>query len=125
MMKGGLSMRSCHYMMFHSMITFEYVETSCCLTLLLFLKLALIHNLRLFCFSKCQVHFKYEIEKSSLAHNACKCAVYIGITWLKSTKFQQRITLNITEKFAHRLKEIIGLVEREILLATQQDTSSI
>ncbi|KAL5814872.1 hypothetical protein ACOSQ4_025513 [Xanthoceras sorbifolium] len=68
------------------------------------------------------IHFRYEIEKSSLAHNACKCAVFVGIKWLKSTKFQQRITRNITEKFTNRLKEIIGLVEREILFATQQDT---
>ncbi|XP_031261427.1 C2 and GRAM domain-containing protein At5g50170 isoform X1 [Pistacia vera] len=72
-----------------------------------------------------RVHFKYEIQKSALAHNACKCAVYIGITWLKSTKFQQRITRNITENFSNRLKEMIGLVEREILFATRQDTSSI
>lgn len=70
-----------------------------------------------------RVHFRYEIEKSTLAHNACKCAIYIGISWLKSTKFQQRITQNITEKFTHRLKEMIELVEREILFATQQDTS--
>lgn len=70
-----------------------------------------------------RVHFRYEIEKSPLAHNACKYAIYIGISWLKSTKFQQRITQNITEKFTHRLKEMIELVEREILFATQQDTS--
>ncbi|XP_021292585.1 C2 and GRAM domain-containing protein At5g50170 isoform X2 [Herrania umbratica] len=69
-----------------------------------------------------RVHFMYQIEKSGLAHNACKCDAYIGITWLKSTKFQQRITRNITEKFIHRLKEIFELVEREILFATQQDT---
>ncbi|EOY20882.1 C2 calcium/lipid-binding and GRAM domain containing protein, putative [Theobroma cacao] len=68
------------------------------------------------------VHFMYQIEKSGLAHNACKCDAYIGITWLKSTKFQLRITRNITEKFIHRLKEIFELVEREILFATQQET---
>ncbi|KAK4842805.1 hypothetical protein QYF36_000316 [Acer negundo] len=69
-----------------------------------------------------RIHFRYEIEKSSLAHNACKCGAFVWITWLKSTKFQQRITGNITDKFTNRLKEIIGLVEREILFATQQDT---
>ncbi|XP_017972261.1 PREDICTED: C2 and GRAM domain-containing protein At5g50170 isoform X1 [Theobroma cacao] len=69
-----------------------------------------------------RVHFMYQIEKSGLAHNACKCDAYIGITWLKSTKFQLRITRNITEKFIHRLKEIFELVEREILFATQQET---
>ena len=64
----------------------------------------------------------YQIEKSDLAHNACKCDAYIGITWLKSTKFQLRITRNITEKFIHRLKKIFEMVEREILYETQQDS---
>ncbi|KAF2293272.1 hypothetical protein GH714_040645 [Hevea brasiliensis] len=49
------------------------------------------------------VNFKYQIEQSALAHSACKCDVYVGTTWLKGTKFQQRITGNITEKFTHRL----------------------
>ncbi|XP_030941155.1 C2 and GRAM domain-containing protein At5g50170 isoform X1 [Quercus lobata] len=62
-----------------------------------------------------RVHFRYQIEKSPLAHCACKCDVYMGITWLKSTKFQERITRNITEKFTNRLKEIFELAEIEIL----------
>lgn len=68
-----------------------------------------------------RVNFKYQIEQSALAHIACKCDVYVGTTWLKSTKFQQRITRNITEKFTHRLKEIFELLEREVLFASQQD----
>ncbi|KAA8542249.1 hypothetical protein F0562_023615 [Nyssa sinensis] len=71
-----------------------------------------------------RVHFRYQIENSIVAPGSCKCEVYIGITWLKSTKFQQIITRNITEKFTHRLKEIFELVEREILSATQQDSST-
>ncbi|XP_062169870.1 C2 and GRAM domain-containing protein At5g50170 [Alnus glutinosa] len=67
------------------------------------------------------VHFRYQIEKSDLADNACKCDAYIGVTWLKSTKFQQRITRNVTEKLTHRLKEIFEVVEREILFTTHQD----
>ncbi|KAF5730889.1 C2 and GRAM domain-containing protein [Tripterygium wilfordii] len=69
------------------------------------------------------VHFRYQIEKSALAHNVCKCDVFVGISWLRSTKFQQRITRNIIEKFTYRLKGIFELVEKEILLATQQDSS--
>ncbi|XVF49315.1 hypothetical protein PTKIN_Ptkin04bG0001500 [Pterospermum kingtungense] len=69
-----------------------------------------------------RVHFMYQIEKSGLAHNACKCEAYIGITWLKNTEFKLRITRNITEKFSHRLKEIFEMVEREIVFATQQDS---
>lgn len=64
-----------------------------------------------------RVHFKYQFENCILSpSSSCKCAVYVGVTWLKTTKFQHRITRNITEKFTHRLKEIFELVEREILL---------
>ncbi|KAL6181817.1 hypothetical protein ACLB2K_048466 [Fragaria x ananassa] len=68
-----------------------------------------------------RVQLRYRIEKSSLAHNACKCNVYVRVTWLKSTMFLERIKHNITEKFAHRLKDIFELVKREILLTPQQD----
>lgn len=71
-----------------------------------------------------RVHFRYEMEKSVRPHGACKCDVYIKITWVKSTKFDQRITRNITEKFTRRLKEIFELVEKEVLLATRQDSST-
>ncbi|RDX79863.1 C2 and GRAM domain-containing protein, partial [Mucuna pruriens] len=65
------------------------------------------------------IHFRYEIEKSSLGDCACKCDAYIGIMWLKSSKFQQRINRNITAKFSLRLKEIFELVPKEILLMSQ------
>ncbi|XP_057514928.1 C2 and GRAM domain-containing protein At5g50170-like isoform X2 [Actinidia eriantha] len=68
-----------------------------------------------------RVHFKYQFENSVLVPNSCKCDVYVGVTWLKSTTFQQRITRNITEKFAHRLKDVFELVEREILLANDSN----
>ncbi|CAI0451553.1 unnamed protein product, partial [Linum tenue] len=68
------------------------------------------------------VNLRYQIEKSGLAHNACKCDVYVGITWLKATKFQQRITSNITDKFSQRMREIFELVEREILFGIQHDS---
>ncbi|XP_031405014.1 C2 and GRAM domain-containing protein At5g50170 isoform X1 [Punica granatum] len=62
-----------------------------------------------------RVHFRYQIVKSVLTHSSCKCDAYMGILWLKSIKFQQRISRNVTEKFTHRLREIFGLVEKEIL----------
>lgn len=68
-----------------------------------------------------QVHLRYQIERSALAHNACKCDVYLGIVWLKSSEFQQRITRNITEKFTNRLREIFEMIQREILFTTQQE----
>ncbi|XP_059657972.1 C2 and GRAM domain-containing protein At5g50170 [Cornus florida] len=64
-----------------------------------------------------RVQFRYNIENSALDPCSCKCDVYIGVMWLKSTKFQQRITRNITEKLTNRLKEIFELAEREILLS--------
>lgn len=66
-----------------------------------------------------QIHFRYEIEKSVIGECGCKCDVYIGIMWLKSSKFQQRINRNITAKFNIRLKEIFELVQKEILLMSQ------
>ncbi|XP_027190336.1 C2 and GRAM domain-containing protein At5g50170 isoform X2 [Cicer arietinum] len=63
-----------------------------------------------------RIHFRYEIEKSVLGECACKCDVYIGIKWHRSSKFQQRINRNITAKFNIRLKEIFELVQKEILL---------
>ncbi|XP_040367988.1 C2 and GRAM domain-containing protein At5g50170 isoform X2 [Rosa chinensis] len=68
-----------------------------------------------------RVQLRYRIEKSALAHNACKCNVYVRVTWLKSTMFLERIKHNITGKFAHRLQDIFEMVEREILLTPQQD----
>ncbi|KAK6123570.1 hypothetical protein DH2020_042691 [Rehmannia glutinosa] len=65
------------------------------------------------------VQFRYQIEKSSFTHNCCKCDIYIGVMWLRSNKFESRITRNIIGKFTNRLEEILQLVEREILLASQ------
>lgn len=66
-----------------------------------------------------RVQLRYEIENSKLAVSSCKCDVYIGVLWLKSTRFQDRVTSNIVTKFKQRLKEIFEQVEREILLASQ------
>ncbi|CAK9137549.1 unnamed protein product [Ilex paraguariensis] len=66
-----------------------------------------------------RVQFRYQIENSNLVPRSCKCDVYLGVTWLKNTKFQGRITQNITDKFTRRLKEIFELVESEILLASR------
>ncbi|XP_022886156.1 C2 and GRAM domain-containing protein At5g50170 isoform X2 [Olea europaea var. sylvestris] len=66
-----------------------------------------------------RVQFRYQIEKSTLALNSCKNDIYVGVTWLKNTKFEPRVTRNIIGKFTRRLEEILQLVEKEILLATQ------
>ncbi|KAL3642319.1 hypothetical protein CASFOL_013134 [Castilleja foliolosa] len=66
-----------------------------------------------------RVQFKYRIEQSSFTHSSCKCDVYIGVVWLRSTKFDSRITRNVIGEFTNRSKEILQLVEREILLTSQ------
>ncbi|KAF1871073.1 hypothetical protein Lal_00020807 [Lupinus albus] len=66
-----------------------------------------------------RIHIKYEIEKSAIGDCACKCDAYIGIMWLKSSKFEQRINRNIIAKFTLRLKEIFEMVQKEILLMSQ------
>ncbi|KAL6524530.1 hypothetical protein OROHE_016201 [Orobanche hederae] len=63
-----------------------------------------------------RVQFRYRFEKSSFMHNSCKCDIYIGIMWLRSNKFESRITRNIIGKFTNRLEEILQSVEREISL---------
>ncbi|KAM1340054.1 hypothetical protein ACFX2H_038503 [Malus domestica] len=70
-----------------------------------------------------RVQLRYRIEKSAMAHNACKCNVHVRVFWLKRTKFQDRVTHNIVGKFAHRLKEIFEFVKQEILLAPGPDVS--
>ncbi|XP_027167160.1 C2 and GRAM domain-containing protein At5g50170 [Coffea eugenioides] len=65
-----------------------------------------------------RVQLKYELENSALAQGTCKCDAYVGVAWLKSTKFEERITRNVVRKFTQWSKEVLQLVEREILLAT-------
>ncbi|CAN4088063.1 unnamed protein product [Withania somnifera] len=64
-----------------------------------------------------RVQFRYESGSSTSVHNLCKCDVSVGVMWLKNTKFEQRITRNIVGKFTTRVKDILELVEREILLS--------
>ncbi|KAL6493494.1 hypothetical protein OROGR_032273 [Orobanche gracilis] len=62
-----------------------------------------------------RVQFRYRFEKASFTHNSCKCDIYVGVMWLRSNKFESRITRNIIGKFTNRLEEILQSVEREIL----------
>ncbi|XP_060204571.1 C2 and GRAM domain-containing protein At5g50170 [Lycium barbarum] len=65
-----------------------------------------------------RVQFRYQIEDATSVHNSCKCDVSVGVMWQKNTKFEQRITRNIIGKFTTRVKDILELVEREILLSS-------
>lgn len=43
-----------------------------------------------------------------------RCEVYVGIEWLKSSKFQKRIARNICDKLANRAKEVLEVAGKEI-----------
>ncbi|KAK9080525.1 hypothetical protein SSX86_000283 [Deinandra increscens subsp. villosa] len=60
------------------------------------------------------VQVKYEICDSRPGW--CACDVFIGIVWLKSCKFEQRITRNVVVKFGGWIQEMFELVEREALM---------
>ncbi|XP_073012937.1 C2 and GRAM domain-containing protein At5g50170-like [Typha latifolia] len=62
-----------------------------------------------------RVHMRYDIQTLSSDATTTRCDAFVGIEWLKSSKFQKRITRNICDKLTHRSKEIFELAEREIL----------
>ncbi|KAJ3697009.1 hypothetical protein LUZ61_000714 [Rhynchospora tenuis] len=66
-----------------------------------------------------KVHLKYEIQRLEAdLSSTSRCHIYVGVEWLKKTKFKKRITKNIFDKLAHRSKEIFELAERELASLT-------
>lgn len=65
---------------------------------------------------KMQVQIKYEVV--DCRSGWCACDVFVGVVWLKSCKFEQRITRNVIAKFGDRIRDMLELVERETLLET-------
>ncbi|XP_076903228.1 C2 and GRAM domain-containing protein At5g50170-like [Bidens hawaiensis] len=61
------------------------------------------------------VQVKYEMVDSRPGR--CMCDVFIGVVWLKSCKFEQRIARNVVVKFGDQVREMFVLVEREVLFA--------
>lgn len=61
---------------------------------------------------------KYEIENACHSYGATRCSVFVGVAWLRSTMFEQRISRNILKMYTNWIKEILQLVEREILFAS-------
>ncbi|KAG6639193.1 hypothetical protein CIPAW_10G083300 [Carya illinoinensis] len=59
------------------------------------------------------LHLRYQIEDLPPKSKRCMVRVYFGITWLKSTTNQKRITKNIMKNMQDRLKTIFCVVERE------------
>ncbi|KAJ9567886.1 hypothetical protein OSB04_003852 [Centaurea solstitialis] len=63
-------------------------------------------------------HFYVQIKYKVMERRPgwCACDVFVGVVWLKSCKFEQRISRNVIVKFGDRVQEMFGLIEREILL---------
>ncbi|KAL1207247.1 C2 and GRAM domain-containing protein [Cardamine amara subsp. amara] len=59
-----------------------------------------------------RVHLRYEVKKG-VDCKTSKCEVYLKIRWLKTIKFEQRISKSIMEKFRNRLKVIFDLFQKE------------
>ncbi|XP_008777790.2 C2 and GRAM domain-containing protein At5g50170 [Phoenix dactylifera] len=68
-----------------------------------------------------RVHLRYKIETLLHVSSTSRCDVFVGIEWIRSTKFQKQITRNVCDKLAHRSKDIFELAERELLSAKAQD----
>ncbi|EOA12464.1 hypothetical protein CARUB_v10025800mg [Capsella rubella] len=60
-----------------------------------------------------RVHLRYEVKKAGVDCKTSKCDVYLKIRWLKTIKFEQRISKSIMEKFRTRLNVIFDLFQKE------------
>lgn len=58
------------------------------------------------------LHLRYVVEDLPKL-KGCNVQVLFGISWLKSTRHQKRITKNITSSLQDRLKIMFGVVEKE------------
>lgn len=61
-----------------------------------------------------RVHLRYDIRSVASEPASSRCEVYVGIEWLKSSKFQKRIARNICDKLANRAKEVLEVAGKEI-----------
>lgn len=61
------------------------------------------------------VQLKYQIESPPLKPTTCSVHVFLGISWLKSTKHQKRITKNVMSLFTCWLKELFVEVQKELM----------
>ncbi|KAI3673553.1 hypothetical protein L6452_39676 [Arctium lappa] len=64
-------------------------------------------------------HFYVQVKYKVMERRPgwCTCDVFVGVAWLKSCKFEQRMSRNVVVKFGDRVREMFELIEREILLA--------
>ncbi|CAA6670110.1 unnamed protein product [Spirodela intermedia] len=59
------------------------------------------------------LHLRYIIDAAPSKPNACNVQVFMGISWLKSTKHQKRISGNVFSTLSVHIKEMLRFLERE------------
>ncbi|KVH98916.1 C2 calcium-dependent membrane targeting [Cynara cardunculus var. scolymus] len=64
-------------------------------------------------------HFYVQVKYKAMERRPgwCGCDVFVGVAWLKSCGFEQRISRNVVAKLSDRVREMLELMEREILLS--------
>lgn len=62
-----------------------------------------------------QVRLSYRFENCQAARAGSKCDIFLGVEWIKSTKFRKRITKEVCQKLTERSREILELVAKEFL----------
>ncbi|KAK2984251.1 hypothetical protein RJ640_010210 [Escallonia rubra] len=63
------------------------------------------------------LHLRYQIEDLPSRSVGCNVQVSLGIAWLKSTKYQKRITKNIRSYLQERLMVMFSMLEKEFVSA--------
>ncbi|KAI4311851.1 hypothetical protein MLD38_036714 [Melastoma candidum] len=59
------------------------------------------------------LHLRYQIEDVPLQSRRCNVRMFFGITWLKSSKHQKRISRNLLSHLQDRVKVMLAAVEKE------------
>nr|GLL46920.1 C2 and GRAM domain-containing protein At1g03370-like [Ipomoea trifida] len=59
------------------------------------------------------LHLKYQVEDVPLRSSICSVNVQFGVSWLKYTKHQKRITKNIVSNLQERLSVMFSELEKE------------
>ncbi|XP_073153905.1 C2 and GRAM domain-containing protein At1g03370-like isoform X2 [Henckelia pumila] len=61
------------------------------------------------------LHLRYQVEDLPSRSVGCNVQVYIGIAWLRYTRYQKRITKNILSNLQDRLKIMFSILEKEYI----------
>ncbi|PIA26434.1 hypothetical protein AQUCO_09300023v1 [Aquilegia coerulea] len=63
------------------------------------------------------LQIRHQVERLPSRSNSCNVQIFLGITWLKNTRHEKRITKNILSNVTDRLKEIYSQIQKEYVPA--------